>query len=120
MNFFKKVRCIATTTLLTVFTLPVIADGLPSAPDTDSNSGKKGYTGEITDYVMDGVVLLLLLMGTFALIRVAQNILTTYGEISDGKATYRELGGSLVVGIVVLSGVIYLLGEAADIFGVTF
>lgn len=120
-NLYKKAKAVAYTATLTVCCSPAAFafQSLPQAPASDSDSGKKGFTGKATDYIMDGVTLLLLLMGTYALIRVAQNIMTTYGEISDGKATYRELGGSLVVGLVILSLVIYLLVEAAAIFGIS-
>jgi integrating conjugative element membrane protein (TIGR03745 family) len=119
-NIYKKTKASMYTLALSAFCSPIaLADGLPKAPGADNDAGKEGFTGTATNYVMDGLVLLLLLMAAWGLIRVAQNILSTYGEISDGKATYRELGGSVIVGLVILSIVIYLLVEAASVFGIT-
>lgn len=118
LKTLNKAKYGLVATALSATTTPSYAN-LPGAPSTDSSSGKSGYTGQFTDYIMDGAILLLLVMAFVGLIIVGKNIMSTYSEISDGKAQYKDLGVSVVVGIVILSGFIYLLTEAADVLGLS-
>ena len=113
-NIYKKTKALAL--LAAFYTGNALAD-LPSAPTSNQDSNQEGYIGQIQSYIMDGIFLLGLLIGTYALFRVAQSAIQAYGEISDGKGTYRDLTGHVVVGVVIISGVIYLITEALKIFG---
>jgi integrating conjugative element membrane protein (TIGR03745 family) len=113
-NIIKKTK--ASILLATIYSSSVLAE-LPQAPQANQDSNQEGYIGKIQSYMMDGIFLLGLLIGTYALFRVAQSAIQAYGEISDGKGTYASLVGHLVVGVVLISGVIYLVKEALKIFG---
>ncbi len=119
---YKRVKSAINTLALSLLFSPLTrADSaLPTAPGSNHDSGKEGYTGKLLDYAGDGILGLLLLMGVGVLIRVGANLMTTYGKISDKQATYKDLALDGVIGVVVLSFVMYLLIEAAEIFGISF
>lgn len=112
-NVVSRIKAFCLTAL---FSTGVLAD-LPARPSAESNSNTSGgYLANPQNYIVDGLVLLGLLVAAYAFIRVAMNVIQAYGEISDGKATYRELGAHVLVGIVILSLIMYLLNLAMDIF----
>jgi integrating conjugative element membrane protein (TIGR03745 family) len=107
----KAAKLAIGTALMTMGSSAMAA--LPTAPvSTNTNTGGSTYLGPIQNYLMDGIVLLGILVGTYAFFRVAQNAIQTYGEISDGNGTYRDLAGSVIAGVVIASGVVWLLTNA--------
>lgn len=102
------------TALMTVGTSAMAA--LPTAPTTGGSATGSTYLSPVENYLVDGITLLGILVGAYAFFRVAQNAIQTYGEISDGNGTYRDLGGSVIGGVVIASGVIWLLTNAMSMF----
>ncbi len=106
----------AALSLMAMFSTSAFA-ALPTKPSSSTTSTNNGYVGVVQGYVVDGLILIGLMIGAYAFIRVAMNAIQAYGDISDGNGTYRDLGGHLIVGVVIASGVIWLLTEAMRIFG---
>ncbi|GIC77586.1 TIGR03745 family integrating conjugative element membrane protein [Moritella sp. F3] len=96
-------------------TQSVWAAGIPpvTAP-TGGNGG--GLIKTFQNYMGDGILLIGLMLSSWALIRVVSNGITTYGEISDGKATYKDLGTTAVVGVVLASATFWMVTQATEIF----
>jgi len=122
MNIFtklkKKTMNIKTAIVLASITASQSAMAvLPTAPSSasDADTGST-YMSPIQNYLIDGITLTGILVGAYAFFRVAQNAIQTYGEISDGNGTYRDLAGSVIGGVVIASGVIWLLTNAMDMF----
>jgi len=108
------VKTACATALMTVGTSAMAA--LPTAPTSGGTATGSTYLSPVENYLVDGITLLGLLVGAYAFFRVAQNAIQTYGEISDGNGTYRDLGGSVIGGVVIASGVVWLLTNAMSMF----
>jgi len=108
------VKTACATAPMTVGTSAMAA--LPTAPTTGGSATGSTYLSPVENYLVDGITLLGILVGAYAFFRVAQNAIQTYGEISDGNGTYRDLGGSVIGGVVIASGVIWLLTNAMSMF----
>jgi len=92
-----------------------LASGIPpvTAP-TGGNGG--GLLQTAQNYMGDGILLLGICVCAWALFRVVSNAVTTYGDISDGRATYKELGTTVIVGVVLASATFWMVTEATEIF----
>ena len=60
-----------------------------------------------------------LLISSVAFLVVSKNVIGTYGDIKDNKATWGALGAQSGVGMVILALVIYLLTQARNILQYT-
>lgn len=109
-----SIKVAATTALMTVTSSAMAA--LPTAPTTAGTATGSTYLSPVQNYLLDGITLVGILVGAYAFFRVAQNAIQTYGEISDGNGTYRDLAGSVIGGVVIASGVIWLLTNAMSMF----
>ncbi|NQZ49366.1 MAG: TIGR03745 family integrating conjugative element membrane protein [Moritella sp.] len=96
-------------------TQSVLASGIPPVTAPSGGNGG-GLIKTAQNYMGDGILLLGLLLSTWSLIRVVSNGITTYGEISDGKATYKDLGTTAVVGVVLASATFWMVTLATEIF----
>lgn len=116
-NIKKRATQVKTVALLSIISASNTAmAALPTAPSSNGTVTGSTYVSPIQNYILDGLTLLGILVGAYAFFRVAQNAIQTYGEISDGNGTYRDLGGSVIAGVVIASGVIWLLTNAMTTF----
>lgn len=89
--------------------LPTTADPSRGAP-ADGN-----FIALFQEYAYDIGIVIGLLLGTMGLILVVRNVLGTYAKVSDGKATWGELGMQGAVGVLLLVFTVFLLTEASGI-----
>lgn len=100
-------------TLCSIFSSSVLAD-LPTM-DTPSRGEGRGLMETIKNYSYDGVILMGLLIGSYAFTKVAGAALETFGEVRSGKKTWGDFAMIVLVGVCLLVVVIWLLTQAADI-----
>ncbi|WP_434339398.1 DUF2976 domain-containing protein [Motilimonas cestriensis] len=94
--------------LLSMVSAKSYAEGLVS--NLDVTEKVKEYMGETI-----GIVLLSLCVVGFAV--TVKNCIGAYSEIQDGKGTWGALGMHVIVGGLILTFSIYLLGQADGVFG---
>ena len=93
-----------------------VAGGLPEIADPSSGSVDEGdFIGMLQAYALDIVVLGGLGLGAIALMVVAKNVISKYSMVSDGRATWGEVGMHGAVGVLLLLVVIYLVTEAMEV-----
>lgn len=90
--------------------LPVVTP----AQGTQANSGD--YLNVAKAYFAAGLVLVGLVLVSWALIRVVSNMLATYAEISDGKGTWADLIKHAIAGAVLATVAIFLVNQMASLF----
>ena len=90
---------------------------LPSPVDPSSGAVDDGdWISLIRGYIADGALVLGLAVGTVGLLWIAYTAIAKFNECRQGKAEWSELGVLGIVGAVVLLFVMFLIGQAADVF----
>lgn len=84
-----------------------------AAPTRGGASGN--YIEMMQNYAFDIFVFLGLALGTVAFFVVAKNVVSSYGEVQDGKGSWGQVGMQFGVGVLLLVFVVFLLTEAATI-----
>lgn len=108
-NLFK---ILASLMMLTMAKIGYAALPTMEAPSRGNGSG---IMETIKNYGYDAVILAGLLVGAFAFTKVASALIQGFGEVTDGKKKWGELGVTALVGVVILIVMIWLLTEAAKI-----
>ncbi|MCY3812125.1 MAG: TIGR03745 family integrating conjugative element membrane protein [Gammaproteobacteria bacterium] len=90
--------------------------GLPDVADPSSGAVDEGdFIGMLQAYGLDIVVLGGLGLSAIALLVVAKNVISKYSQVSDGRATWGEVGMHGAVGVVLLVIVIFLATQSATV-----
>ncbi|MGM0678226.1 MAG: TIGR03745 family integrating conjugative element membrane protein [Pseudomonadota bacterium] len=90
---------------------------LPSPVDPSSGAVDDGdWISLIRGYIADGAIVLGLAIGTVGLLWIAYTALAKFNECRTGKAEWSELGVLGIVGAVVLLFVMFLIGQAGEVF----
>lgn len=88
--------------------------GLPTM-QAPSRGDSTGIMQTIKNHAYDAVILAGLFIGVIGFLKVAASLLSTYGEIQDGKKKWSDLGMSALVGAILLVVLIWLITEASKI-----
>ena len=88
---------------------------LPTTADPTNAPADGNYIDLIKGYAFDIGIVIGLIIGTVAFIVVANNMISTYKEIGDGKKTWGDMGMHGAMGVLLLVFVVYLLTEAAGV-----
>lgn len=111
-NMFTASRLFLLTLLLT----PGLASAaLPTTSNPSRNTTQGNYIQLFQNYAYDIFIVVGLLIGTIAFIRVVMNLISTYGEIQQGKKTWGDMGAQGVFGVLLLVFTVYMLTEAATV-----
>ena len=90
--------------------------GLPDVADPSTGAVDEGdFIGMLQAYGLDIVVLGGLGLSAIALLVVAKNVISKYSQVSDGRATWGEVGMHGAVGVVLLVIVIFLATQSATV-----
>ena len=98
-----------------VLSTTVHAQGLPTTAPPSRGSTAGNFIELLQNYAFDIAIFGGLALSTIVLFVVAKNVLSTYSEISDGRATWGQLGIQAVAGVLLLVFIIFLMTEAANI-----
>ncbi len=91
--------------------------GMPVvAPSNGVQSNSGDYIGLAKAYFGQAASLIALVIVSAMLIRVVNNMLTTYATISDGKGTWADLVKHGLAGAVLAAVAIFLATQVASIF----
>lgn len=118
---FKSLRSKATAAMIasSVWVNNAFAAGLPSAPASTGSSGTAAASGDyiqtLQNYAYDIGILVGLILSTVGFIMVAKNVVTTYGEIGEGRKTYSDMAGAAAAGVLLVVFIVFMLTEAAGI-----
>lgn len=112
-NFGARARVQAV--LASAALLPAISQAaLPQAQAPSRGEGAT-WTETLKNYGYDLVSLFALALCAFCLIVVAAHGVTVFHEIHLGKKTWKDLGATVVVGMVLIGMVIFIVTKAAGI-----
>jgi len=102
-------------TLVGVALLPAISQAaLPSAQAPSRGEGKT-WLETLKNYGYDGFTLVALALCAFCLTVVAAHAIGVFHEIHSGKKTWKDLGATVVVGVVLIGLVIFIVTKASGI-----
>jgi integrating conjugative element membrane protein (TIGR03745 family) len=94
-----------------------LTGNLPSPVDPSSGAVDDGdWISLIRGYIADGALVLGLAVGTVGLLWIAYTAIAKFNECRTGKAEWSELGVLGIVGAVVLLFVMFLIGQAGEVF----
>ena len=88
---------------------------LPTTSNPTNAPAAGDYIGLLQGYAYDIGIVIGLIIGTVALIVVANNMISVYNEIGNGKKTWGDMGMHGGMGVLLLVFVVYLLTEAASV-----
>lgn len=122
MNSFNRFICKLKSTystamgfiLLVAMQANEVLANLPTMQAPSRGEGT-GIMQTIKNHAYDAVILAGLLLGVIGFLRVAASLISTYGEIQDGKKKWSDLGMSALVGAILLVVIIWLITEASKI-----
>jgi len=101
--------------LVGVALLPAISQAaLPSAQAPSRGEGSN-WLETLKNYGYDGFMLIALVLCAYCLIVVASHGIGVYHEIHTGKKTWKDLGATVVVGVVLIGLVIFIVTKATGI-----
>ncbi|MEE9493609.1 MAG: TIGR03745 family integrating conjugative element membrane protein [Gammaproteobacteria bacterium] len=86
----------------------VLAD-LPEVSTTTTTYDDGDIIGMIKAYALDIFLFVGLVMTVVALVVVAKNTITTYSQVSDGRATMGQVGAQAAAGAVLVVFVVAIL-----------
>ncbi|MCI1009281.1 TIGR03745 family integrating conjugative element membrane protein [Pseudomonas oryzihabitans] len=87
---------------------------LPSAQAPSRGEGST-WLETLKNYGYDGFMLIALALCAFCLIVVASHGIGVYHEIHTGKKTWKDLGATVVVGVILIGLVIFIVTKASGI-----
>lgn len=114
---FKSLRSKATAAMIasSVWVNNAMA-ALPTTAAPSRGATTSGdYIGLLQEYAYDIGILVGLILSTVGFIMVAKNVVTTYGEIGDGRKTYSDMAGAAAAGVLLLIFIVFMLTEAAGV-----
>ncbi len=116
MKTIKKMFTASRLFVLSILMMPGIASAaLPAVSNTTRNTAQGNYIQLFQNYAYDIFIVVGLLVGTIAFIRVVTNLIATYGEIQNGRKTWGDMGAQAVFGVLLLVFTVFLLTEAATV-----
>ncbi|MGQ9444979.1 TIGR03745 family integrating conjugative element membrane protein [[Pasteurella] aerogenes] len=114
-NLVKKITSKTTAiALLSAITVQNAFAELPTMQAPSRGEGA-GIMETIKNHAYDAVILGGLLLCVFGFMKVAGSLITSYGEVQDGRKKWGDLGMSALVGAIMLVVIIWLLTEAAKV-----
>ncbi len=94
----------------------LFAQALPTTAPPSRGEGSDGnFIKLLQGYSYDVLIFAGLLVSSVTLFIVVKNVVGTYSEITDGKATWGQVGMHAGVGVMLLVLTIFLLTEASKI-----
>jgi integrating conjugative element membrane protein (TIGR03745 family) len=95
--------------------VPAISQAaLPSAQAPSRGEGST-WLETLKNYGYDGFMLIALVLCAFVLIVVATHGVGVYHEIHTGKKTWKDLGVTVVVGVILIGLVIFIVTKASSV-----
>ena len=84
---------------------------------TDGGGTDGDWLSLVRGYIADGAIVLGLALGVLGLLWIAYTALAKFNACRAGQAEWSELGVLGIAGAVVLLLVMFLLAQAAEVFG---
>lgn len=104
-----------TSAVASLALLPAVSQAaLPSAQAPSRGEGST-WLETLKNYGYDGFMLIALALCAFCLIVVASHGIGVYHEIHTGKKTWKDLGATVVVGVILIGLVIFIVTKASGI-----
>lgn len=89
---------------------------MPKAPKADGAVEDGDWLGYLRSYWKQAIALLVLMLCSYGLVKIAGNAIKMYHEYSNGKAELADLIIQIVIGFVILVIMVLLLTQATDVF----
>lgn len=88
---------------------------LPTTAPPTRGAPAGNFITTLQNYMFDIAIFAGLAIATILLFIVAKNVMGTYSEVTDGRATMGQVGMQAMVGVLLLVFVVFLLTQAATI-----
>ena len=88
---------------------------LPTTAPPSRGDGGGNFITLLQNYAFDIAIFGGLAVAAVLFFVVSKNVIGTYSEISDGRATWGALGMQSVVGVLLLVFIIFLMAQAATV-----
>lgn len=113
--FAHGARATSLAALTSLALLPAVSQAaLPQAQAPTRGEGAT-WMETLKNYGYDGFMLIALVLCAFCLIVVATHGIGVYHEIHTGKKTWKDLGATVVVGVILIGLVIFIVTKATGI-----
>ncbi len=113
-NWLRFVAWILSAPILLFTTSNAIA-ALPTTAPPTRGAPAGNFITLLQNYAFDIVVFAGLALAAVAFFVVVKNTMSTYSEVSDGRATMGQVGLQAGVGVLILVFIVFLLTESAII-----
>jgi integrating conjugative element membrane protein (TIGR03745 family) len=100
--------------ILSAFAHPSFA-ALPTTAPPSRGDGGGNFITLLQNYAFDIAIFGGLAVAAVLFFVVSKNVIGTYSEISDGRATWGALGMQSVVGVLLLVFIVFLMAQAATV-----
>ena len=88
---------------------------LPTTAPPSRGDGGGNFITLLQNYAFDIAIFGGLAVAAVLFFVVSKNVIGTYSEISDGRATWGALGMQSVIGVLLLVFIIFLMAQAATV-----
>ncbi len=117
MKLMKTLRYMATRMLVATGALisGTAFAALPTTAPPTRGAPAGNFITILQNYAFDIAIFGGLAIATILLFIVSKNVMVTYSQVSDGKATMGQVGMQAGVGVLLLVFVVFLLTQAATV-----
>ena len=88
---------------------------LPTTAPPTRGAPAGNFITTLQNYAFDIGIFAGLAVATVLLFIVSKNVIATYSEVSDGRATMGQVGMQAMIGVLLLVFVVFLLTQAATV-----
>lgn len=88
---------------------------LPTTAPPTRGAPAGNFITTLQNYAFDIGIFAGLAVATLLLFIVSKNVMSTYSEVTDGRATMGQVGMQAMVGVLLLVFIVFLLTQAASV-----
>lgn len=105
----------ALAALAAVSASPAVFAALPTTAPPSRGDGGGNFITLLQNYAFDIAIFAGLAIAAILFFVVAKNVMTTYSQVADGRATMGQVGMQAMVGVLLLVFIVFLMTQAAGV-----